>query len=105
VLAIRGVAVDRTRTTSLLAAAMQLVEQVEMAQHLFEGDLAAQERIVHARACRNCWGRGRIDRSGRGRYAGFGRGDHLLGGNFPFVARGLFVAGRQGDFRLCRSRC
>src|SRR6266853_419390 len=105
VVAIRGVTVDRTRTTTLLAAAVQLVEQAEVVQHLFEGDLAAQERVVHARACRSRWGRGRIDRSGRGRYAGIGRGDHLLGGNFPFVAHGLFVAGRDGDGRLRRSRC
>jgi hypothetical protein len=105
VLAIRGVTVNRTRAPPLLAAAVQRIEQAEVAQHLFEGDLAAQERVVHARACGSRCGRGRIDRSGGRRYAGSGRGDHLLGGNFPFVARGLCVAGRQGDDRLRRSRC
>jgi hypothetical protein len=70
VVAIRSMTVDRTRAASLLAAAMQLVEQIEMAEHLFEGDLAAQERVVHARACGSRWGRGRIDRRGCRRYAG-----------------------------------
>src|SRR5580700_4182927 len=50
VLAVGGVAVYGTRPTSLLAAAVQLLEEAEMAQHLFEGDLAAQEGVVHMRA-------------------------------------------------------
>ena len=41
VLAIGGMAVDGTRSTSLLAAAVQLLEEAEMAQQLFEGDLTA----------------------------------------------------------------
>src|SRR5258708_5154861 len=107
VVAIGGVTVYRTGTTSLLAAAVQLVKQIEVAQHLFEGELAAQRRVFPARPGGNRWGRRRrVARSGRRRYAGIGRGDHLLCGSFPFVARGLFVAGRRsGDVRLRRSRC
>ena len=50
VLAIGGMAVDGTRSTSLLAAAVQLLEEAEMAQQLFEGDLTAQEGVVHMRS-------------------------------------------------------
>ena len=40
-------AVDRARPTALLAAAVRTVEQPQVTQHLFHGDLLAQEGEVH----------------------------------------------------------
>jgi hypothetical protein len=51
---IMGLAMDRTGTAPLLGRAFELVESVEIAQHLFEGDLLAQIGVVDGWAL-TCW--------------------------------------------------
>src|ERR1700685_2937692 len=92
-------------TTSLLASAVKVVELAQVPQDLFHADLLAQEREVHAGPGSRCCRRGWLDGRVHSLYACVSRGDHFLGGNFPFVAHGFIVgAVRLRDRRLGGSR-
>jgi hypothetical protein len=88
-----GLAVDRARPAALEATATELVEQPEVAQDLFQGDLLPQEGEVHL-GTSGTVRRQRLDRGRQRRYGSSGRGDHFFGGHVPFVAHGRFIAAR-----------
>ncbi len=48
VVAVGRLGMHRARPTPLLARTVELLEQSQVAQHLFQGDLPAQEGVVHA---------------------------------------------------------
>src|SRR4051812_27758554 len=82
-LAVRGLAMDGTGASSLLALAAQAVEQGQLAEHLFHGDLLTEESEVDAGpgvvgnwSCRGGVGGvgDWVDRRRTGLYAGGSRG-------------------------------
>ncbi len=118
--AIAGLAMLGTGAAALLTSAAQHFEEAQVAQHLFHGDLLAHEGEIdllsgRCRGRRGCFAGGSIDRRRNRVYAGISRGDHLLCGNVPFVARGFFVgevllglslrAGLRCKFRMFCSVC
>jgi len=91
-----GLPVERARPAALQATAAALVEQPQVAQDLFQGDLLPEEGKVHL-GTSGTVGRRRLDRGRRRCYASSGRGDHFFGGHVPLVAPGCFFVAR------CRS--
>src|SRR5206468_10810626 len=95
-----------TAATQLRWLTCQSLPQAQMTQHLFQGDLLAEEGKIDTwpwssrRGSRRRLGRGHrhVDARRRGVYAGSSRGAHCPGGaSFPLVAHGLVVGGGLSD--------
>src|SRR3954451_22536977 len=74
-LRVPGVAVHRTRTTTLLAPATQMRHQIQILEYLFHSDVFPQKGEVHLGPRDGGGLRRRLDRRARGLYGGGGRGD------------------------------
>ena len=71
-------------------SAAQVIEQSQVAKHLLQRDLLAQESKIDRRALghRNAPRRRSVDGLRRGFYAGGSRGDHFLSCDFFRLAHG-----------------
>src|SRR6516164_5341098 len=103
---------EETAAAELRRSAFEGLEQAEVAQHLLQGNLRAQEGKIEAWTRRWCarlsgtlrHSRRRVDGGRRASYVGGSRGDHFLSWDlFPLVAHG-FVVGRvrRGPIGVCR---